>query len=331
MFFRWFDFVEFVGASHEGGFDLASFYHKTYSSPQTNQTAMNRETNVLHYQMLGCGERSSQHQSEMEAQRLRATTDQKEPGDLGDCCCVVRRNSDPSPTKVTDDGPPKQPSRVRSSSTLTMLSDNSTIFTEIESESHNALFPEVTSQASYEQIQARERPNDKTPSRPIDPRFDDPILVQRKELVEKFWDRINAKDYKGFKATSSQHFRCIERGAQNKINSVMSMEETISGMDSIFQALPDFKFMYRSIELSQVLPDTLVVHGYCGRGRHTGSPLVLFDLPTIQPSDKLFVMDECEAHFYFDPETNLITRMEEIGLGEYTGFAGFYNLMSQSE
>ena len=183
-----------------------------------------------------------------------------------------------------------------------------------------------------EEVEAREQPNNRTPTIPIDLNNSKPFLVRRMEMVEEFWRCMNKRDVEGFRNVCTIDLQLIFRGAQRKISCTMQLEEGLTAVLAVFKSLPDFRFMYSAIEESQHSPGVLVVKQFVGAGNHTGNPLTLPDsnLPPIPTSNRLVVLDECECHFFFHPESNKICRMEEIAMGETTGVFGVYTLLSQS-
>lgn len=185
----------------------------------------------------------------------------------------------------------------------------------------------------YHEIKAREDPNTKMPTIPIEASTErshrEAILRKRKANVEELWRCMNDRDFEGLKEVFTKDFQVFFRGAELKVIAVMSVDEIIGGCHNLFQAMPDFKFMYREIEESQDSPGALVLHDFVATGKHTGSAFKLGPLPPIEATGKRIVLDPCEHIYYFDPVTHKISREDEIAMGETTGIFGVHTLLSR--
>lgn len=227
---------------------------------------------------------------------------------------------------VGKDTPPKQP--CCGSTLFDGVSDTRTTFQEDDWD--NSSHDEYSSSFDYEQVKAREQPNERAPTRPIT--ADSPALVQkRKAMVEELWSCMNKRDFQGMRRVCTDDFLIVFRGAQKKIVCTMTFEEIVGGSQQCYIALPDMKFMHRTVEESQTTPGVLVLQDFVATGRHTGAPFAVGPpgLPPIEATGKLVVLDPCDQHYYFDPVTNKICREEEIAMGETTGIFGFYTLLSR--
>ena len=171
-------------------------------------------------------------------------------------------------------------------------------------------------------IKAKEQPNPVTPSKPIDLVNGDPVLIDRYRRVESVWIHMNAHHPEEIKALCTEDFLAHVMGPDRQVQMKLTLAEIQA--NSIFQAFPNFKFMYRSIQESLAEPGVIVVHDFVGTGAHTGDPFGFGPFPPIEPTGKVVVLDPSESHYHFDPETNLIYKEEIIALGEITGPPGVY-------
>lgn len=257
--------------------------------------------------------------------RLSIETNNNKTQSGGVSLCSFREEDE---DVVGKDAPPKQP--CCGSTIFESVSDTSATLREddwdISSHGRYSSSPAF----DYEQVKARERPNEKAPTIPITP--DSPSLVQqRKAMVEEMWRCMNARDFQGMGRVCTDDFHVVFRGAQKKIVCTMTVEEIVAGSLQCCAALPDMKFMYRSIEESQTTPGVMILQDFVATGRHTGAPFAVGPpgLPPIQATGKLVVLDPCDQHYYFDHVTNKICREEEIAMGETTGIFGVYTLLSR--
>ncbi|CAB9512663.1 expressed unknown protein [Seminavis robusta] len=243
-----------------------------------------------------------------------------------DDCCNYNTNK-----KCLKDAPPKKPCSASTimddtSTVPTYLDDNESMFSE---GGGSVKFPTPSQKAHYEQVKAREAPNAKASTVPIDATTDNIILQQRKRMVEGYWETLRQRDLDQWRNLVTDDYQMVCVGSRGKVTRVLTHKEILPAARAVFDALPDFKFMYRDIQEHKELPGCLVLKELVASGTHTGAPFALGPLPPIPATGKFIVLDECENHFHFDPHTNKIRKMEEIAMGEITGIPGVYALLSR--
>ena len=252
------------------------------------------------------------------------------------------------------DLPPKKPNQC-GSTILLSETDNSTVTTYLDddnetpychsfhhggpstmevsssqsSSEHSSRLSSHFQQAMLDQIKAREQPNMKVSTVPVDE--ESQLLQQRKAMVEKYWTALRERDLETWKndvVTTDYHMDIV--GPGGRVLQTLHMEEILPAAKAVFDSLPDFRFYYNTIEESNDQPGCLVLHDFVGSGTHTGAPFALGPLPAIPPTNTHIVLDEAETHYHFCPQTNKISKIAEIAIGENTGIPGIYTLCSRN-